>query len=136
MHKVLTKDDEDNKPIEDIPTPIEKQKKGFRIFGNSMNPPDRSFYFRDPTIMRFWERPNKVFLKELDDPIWNELIIVQTEIKSQTRIINKKLIKFYAPIMINSKDEPIKYDYNRMGKRKDITEEEVRFFITNYLVLP
>lgn len=94
---------------------------------------DRSLHYRDVAILRFWNRPTKVlnenqftftFLKRQNDQIWNELMVVQTNIKAKLGTGRKIQIKFYAPIIDFNSSEPIYYDYERMGDDYDIDEEE------------
>lgn len=72
-------------------------------------PQERSLFYRDVAILRFWDKPTKIlnenqftftFLKRQNDPIWKELMLVQTNVRSKIGI--GKILSKYSLVLVYS----------------------------------
>jgi len=100
----------------------------------NLRPADRMLYYRDVAILRYWNKKTRVnsetqftitFLKRQNDQIWKELMVVQTNIKAKIGIGKILNITFYAPILSEDQEEPIEYDFNRMGEDSELDQQEI-----------
>jgi hypothetical protein len=98
-----------------------------------LKPSERLLYYRDVAILRFWDKGTKVlnetqftktFLKRQNDPIWKELMLVQTNIKAKIGMGKIISLKFYAPIIESNQSTSIEYDYERIGEDFELDAEE------------
>lgn len=66
------------------------------------------------------------FLRRQNDPLWKEVMLVQTNVKAKVGIGKIINIKFYAPVPDEkNRRRELCYDFDRLGEDFDLDDEEM-----------
>ncbi len=96
---------------------------------------EKTIYYRDVALIRYRKPPDSVqvvnetgfmntFQRRQNDPYWNTIHMIQTNIKSKTGCGKPFIIKFYAPLDPEDPEGEVDFDYKSVGDDEDLLSDE------------